>query len=115
MEHEDPAYALSSEVSDENWILLMEEWRESGQSMAEWVRERGEFTYAQFMKARKRLFPEDIRKNEFLESETTWSTLTMEIPSSTLDVFVNDCRISVSTGFDQELLLEVVEVLKNAD
>jgi hypothetical protein len=115
MENEDPDYDFSTEERDEKWILLIEEWRESGQSIAEWVRERGEITYGQFMKARKRLFPEEIRKSEFMETETTWSTLTMEIPSSTLDVFVNDCRIVVSTGFDQELLREVVEVLKHAD
>jgi hypothetical protein len=38
----------------------------------------------------------------------------MDIPSSTLDVFVNDYRIVVGAGFDQDLLREVVEVLKNA-
>lgn len=114
MDTTDQAHVLPADESDQKWIQLIEEWRESGQSIAEWVRVRGEFSYAQFINARKRLFPEDIRKSEFTEKETTWSTLTMEIPSSTLDIYINDCRVVVRTGFDQALLREVVEVLKNA-
>lgn len=115
MENENQASVLSLEERDQRWIELIEECRDSGQFIKEWVRERGEFTYSQFMRARERLFPDDIRKNEFLENETTWSTINMDIPSSSLDVFVNDFRIVVSAGFDQELLLEVVGVLKNAN
>lgn len=98
---------------DKEWIRLIEEWRESGQSMAEWVREREGITYNQFNHARRRLFPEDIKSSEFNERETTWSALSVKIPTSTLDVYINDCRIVVKTGFDQELLREVVEVLRS--
>lgn len=114
MENENQAYVLSSEERDQRWIELIEECRDSGQSISEWVRERGEFSYSQYMKARERLFPDDIRKNEFLENETTWSSINLDLPPSTLDVFVNDFRIVVGAGFDQELLREVVGVLKNA-
>ncbi|HSO58429.1 MAG TPA: hypothetical protein VLQ66_09345 [Paenisporosarcina sp.] len=114
MENENQACVLSSEERDQRWIELIEECRDSGQSIKEWVRERGEFSYSQYMRARDRLFPDDIRKNGFLENETTWSSINLDIPSSTLDVFVNDFRIVVGAGFDQELLREVVGVLKNA-
>lgn len=48
-----------------------------------------------------------------MEKATTWSTLTMEIPSSSIDVFVNDCRVGLISGFDKTLFREVVEVLKD--
>jgi hypothetical protein len=114
MENMDLAHALPSDGKSHDWNKIIEEWRESGKSIAEWVREREDITYQQFMKQRRKLFPEDIRKNEFVEEETTWSAIKMEIPSSTIDVLINDCQIVVRTGFDQELLREVVEVLKNA-
>ena len=114
IENKNQESSLSLVEKDQRWIELIEECRESGQNMKDWVTERGEFTYAQFIRARERLFPEDIRKNDFLENETTWSSINMDIPSSTLDIFVNDYRIVVGAGFDQDLLREVVEVLKNA-
>jgi hypothetical protein len=98
--------------SDEKWIAIIEEWRKSGMSISEWCRNQEEITYHQFMHYRKRLFPEDLRPNEFMNQETSWSSLTMEIPTSSLDVVINDCRIVVPSGFDQALLREVVEVLK---
>lgn len=106
---------VTADEKDQKWLKLIEEWRESGLTAAEWVRERGDVSYDPFMKARNRLFPEEGRRGEFLEKETTWSAVTMEIPSSSLDVFIHDCRVSVKSGFDQELLLEVLEVLRRAD
>lgn len=109
------AIALVAEDKDEYWIRIIEEWRESGQSIAEWVRERGEFSYSQFIGARRRLFPDEIQSSDFMEKEATWSAISMEIPPSSIDIHVNDCRIVVKPGFDQELLREVVEVLKDAN
>jgi hypothetical protein len=114
MENTDRAHALPTNENTHDWNKLIEEWRQSGKSIAEWVRERGDITYKQFMKQRERLFPDDIKRSQFTEEATTWSALKMEIPSSTIDVLINDCQIVVKTGFDQELLREVVEVLKNA-
>jgi hypothetical protein len=99
---------------DQKWIEIIEEWRESGQSIAEWIRAQDELSYEQFIFHRRRLFPEDIKKSEFIEKETTWSAISMDIPSSSFDVYINDCRVVIRTGFDEELLREVVEVLKNA-
>lgn len=106
---------LVADKKDEEWIQLFDEWRKSGLSGAEWVREREDISYQQFMRAKKKLFPEEVQTAEFIEKEITWSALNLEIPSSSLDVFINDCRIVVQSGFDQELLREVVEVLKNAN
>lgn len=98
---------------DQKWMKIIDDWRQSDMSIAEWCRDH-DLSYSQFNHQKRRLFPEVIRKNEFLEQPTTWSTLTMELPSSSIDVIVNDCRIIVSTGFDQDLFQEIVEVLKNA-
>lgn len=102
----------SSSSEDQKWIEIIERWKESGLSIAEWVRNQEGITYYQFIFHRNRLFPEDIKKNEFMEQELSWSSVNVTFPS-TLNVFVQDCRIEVSPGFDQELLREVVEVLKH--
>ncbi|HET7657654.1 MAG TPA: hypothetical protein VFK37_05130 [Bacillales bacterium] len=102
------------QLSDEKWIAIVEEWRQSGLSMKEWCRKHEEITYSQFMHNRRRLFPEEIRPNDFMSQETGWSALTMELPTSSLEVIINDCRVVVTPGFDQDLLSEVVGVLKNA-
>lgn len=105
----------SLDEKDQNWIRIIEEWRRSGMSIAEWIRayEDEEITYQKFICARERLFPDEVKRSNFMEKEVTWSTLSMEIPSSSLNVYVNDYRIEVQSGFDQELLQEIVEVLKN--
>jgi hypothetical protein len=116
MEKTDNASVLSgSEEYDREWIQIIEEWKQSGLSIAEFVRNKDGITYNQFMNNRRRLFPEDIRKSDFMEKETTWSALHVEIPSSTINVYINVCRIEVQSGFDQELLREIVEVLKLAN
>lgn len=97
---------------DQKWLEIIEEWRKSGLTAAEYCRDHDGFSYSQFMKQKTRLFPEEVRKAE--EQATTWSTITMEIPSASIDVYINDCRVVVTSGFDQDLLLEVVEVLKHA-
>ncbi|MTH55802.1 hypothetical protein GKZ89_20655 [Bacillus mangrovi] len=115
MNSTDQDVVLSKDESEQVWIQRIQEWQESGQSISEWVRDRGDFSLSQFHHARRRLFPEDIRKNDFVENPTQWSHLTVEIPASSFDVHINGCRIVVKAGFDQELLREVVEVLKDAD
>ncbi|MCM3734232.1 hypothetical protein M3196_21645 [Fictibacillus nanhaiensis] len=117
---------FGTDEKDLKWIRIIEEWRDSGQSIAEWIREHDEFTYDQFHHYRRKLFPDELRKRdnsnkkesieqETFERETTWSALSMELPTSSIDVFVNRYRVVVKAGFDQELLREVVEVLKDAN
>lgn len=98
---------IENEISDrdQKWYELTEEWYQSGLSMAEWCRRRGDISYDSFRLNKKRLFPDEVEP-------ATWSTISMEMPSSTFDVFINGCRVVVSSGFDQELLHELVEVLK---
>jgi hypothetical protein len=98
---------------DQKWIQIISECLQSDLSIKEWCKQNN-VSYQACMKNRRRLFPEDVQSIDFMEQETTWSTLNMEIPSSSLDIMVNDCRIVVTAGFDQELLGEVVEVLKRA-
>lgn len=105
-------HAQSQEERDQKWTEMIEEWHQSGQSIAEWVRDREGITYSQFWHNKRRLFPEYGSEGEFLNQDTTWSAITMDIPTSTFDVFVNDCRVVVKSGFDQELFREIVEVLK---
>jgi hypothetical protein len=100
---------------DQRWLQLIEEWRQSGLTAAEWVRERDDISYDQFMKNKRRLFPEEVQRSEFWEKKTTWSALKVEVPSACFDVYINDCRVVVGSGFDQELLRELVEVLKSAN
>lgn len=115
MDVKNDSQPTSLDEKDQNWIRIIEEWRRSGMSIAEWIRayESKEVTYQKFIKARERLFPNEIHRSNFIEKEVTWSTLSMEIPSSSLNVYVNDYRVEVRSGFDQELLQEIVEVLKN--
>ena len=51
----------------------------------------------------EQLFPEEIEKRPVDIKETTWTSVNVEIPSSTLNVYVRDCMIEVTSGFDQEL------------
>lgn len=115
MELKDSTYVLELTEEDQKWIRLIEEWRNSGKTIVEWVGEKDEVTYRKFAEARKRLYPEETSKGEFLEQETTWSALSIDLPLSTIDVHVNGCKIVVGNGFDQELLRELVEVLKYAN
>ncbi|MFC7371074.1 hypothetical protein ACFQPF_05245 [Fictibacillus iocasae] len=96
--------------NDHNWMEIISDWRESGLTVKEWIQDRDDISYSQFIRNRIRLFP-----TEKEPKETTWSAITMDIPFSKLDVLINDCRIEVRTGFDEELLREIVEVLKRAD
>lgn len=116
---------FGTDEKDLKWIEIIEEWRVSGQSIAEWIREQDDITYDQFYHYRRKLFPDDLRKRdnsnkresidqETIERETTWSALSMELPTSSIDVFVHNYRVVVKAGFDEELLREVVEVLKDA-
>ena len=104
--------SLNREERDKEWIEMIEEWRQSGQTVAEWVRDREDITYDQFLKHKKRLLPAYSNEGEFLNQDTTWSAIALDIPTSTFDVFINDCRVVVKSGFDQELFHEIVEVLK---
>lgn len=103
---------------DQRWLQILEEWRKSGQSAVEWVREREGISYKQFIKNKNRLFPEEVQESEFWEKKTTWSALKVEIPSvpsSCFDLYINECKVVVRSGFDKELLCELVEVLKSAN
>ncbi|BAQ08651.1 hypothetical protein OXB_0179 [Bacillus sp. OxB-1] len=115
METDTPLQEIQGSGKEEEWIRLIDEWRESGQSIKDWVHEKEDITYKQFLYWRKQLFPDEIEKRPVEMKETVWSSLNVEIPSATLDVFVHDCRIEVTTGFDQELFREIVEVLRNAN
>lgn len=99
----------------EAWSKIMADWRQSGLSVTTWVEQQDTVTYHQFMQARKKYFREDIKQSEDAKNETEWSSLSIEIPSSTLDLFICDCRIEVSRGFDQELLRELIEVIRHED
>ena len=102
----------TKEEIDRYWDELIDEWEVSGQNMSEWVRNRDDITYEQFYWHKRRLRPQEGVVGEFLNEETTWSTIKMEIPTSTIDVYVKEYRVVVKSGFDQELLHEVMEVLK---
>ena len=106
---------LPTDGRKDEWILLINEWRESGQTIKEWVAQIEGITYKQFLYWRERLFPEEIEKRPTEVRETTWSSLNVEMPSSILNIYIRDCRIEVTSGFDQGLFLEVVEVLQHAD
>ncbi|AXH98380.1 hypothetical protein DV702_16625 [Sporosarcina sp. PTS2304] len=101
--------------TDLEWTEIIEEWRRSGENMAEWVRRQSDFSYDQFAKARRRLSPEDTRKGEFLESKTTWSSVAVALPSSTVDLHYRDYKLVISSGFDRELVQELLEVLADAN
>lgn len=103
---------LNQEERDQQWMEIFEEWLQSELTAAEWVREREDITYDQFMWNKRRLLPEAGRVGEFLKEDTKWSAISMEIPTSSFDVYINNCRVVVKSGFDQELLQELVEVLK---
>lgn len=114
MSTNEPITDQTDALSDEQWIAIIDEWRESGLSMKEWCRLHEDISYGQFYHQKRRLFPDDFRPNTFMNEETGWSTLSVELPMTTLDVVVNECRVVVHPGFDKELLSEVVEVLKRA-
>lgn len=97
------------------WEPLMNEWRESGLSAAEWVSQREDITYDQFRNARRQYFPEDMKKKGPANRQTEWSALSVEIPSSTVDLYIQDCRIEIAVGFDKELLRELLEVIRHED
>lgn len=109
-----PEFSMINDHKDE-WILLINEWRESGKTIKEWVEQKEGITYKQFIYWRSQLFPEEIEKRPVDIKETTWTSVNVGIPSSTLNVYVRDCLIEVTSGFDKELFREVVEVLKHAD
>ena len=96
---------------DLRMMEFIEEWKQSGQSMSEWTKEREDITYYQLSRARRKLFPEEVYGTG---KDHTWSAITMEFPSSSINVHLNGCRIEVPPGFDRSLLEEIVEVLKDA-
>jgi hypothetical protein len=102
---------ISDSSNQKDWMGIIEDWRQSNKSMAEYCRERADITYDQFVNQRRRLFPDELKRIDRPETPTSWTAVTMELPSSSLDIYVKDFRIVVSSGFDQELLREVVEVL----
>lgn len=110
---EEPSAFLSE--MDQEWIRIIEDWRHSGETIAEWVRKQDQFSYDQFMNARKRLFPEDIKRSEFVEQEITWSSVAVALPSSTIDLHLREYKLVIGSGFDQALLRELLEVLNDAD
>lgn len=112
MKIEEQQSLLDHNELDQKWLQIIEEWRKSGLNAAEYCRDHDGFSYSQFMRQKTRLFPEEVRREE---QATTWSAISMEIPSASIDVYINDCRVVVSSGFDQDLLREVVEVLKHAN
>ncbi|MDW0115316.1 IS66 family insertion sequence element accessory protein TnpA [Sporosarcina saromensis] len=97
---------------DARWIEIIEQWKDSGMTMSEWIRGQDEVTYYQLVNARRRLYPEEVYGTG---KPNTWSAITMELPSSSMNVHVNGLYIEVPPGFDRTLLLEIVEVLKDAN
>lgn len=97
---------------DASLLEIIEEWKQSGLSMTEWTRNREDITYYQLSKARRRLCAEEVYGKG---KENTWSAITMNLPSTSINVHLNGCRIEVPPGFDQTLFSEIVEVLKNED
>lgn len=116
MEMSNPIIDQKDHPAYKKWAPIMAEWRESGLSAAEWVSQRTDITYDQFRNARRQWFPEDFTKRVGpVDRQTEWSALTVEIPSSNLDLYIRDCRIELASGFDQELLREVLEVIRRED
>lgn len=97
---------------DAYWMEIIEEWKQSGQPMSEWAQKREDITYPQLSSARRRLCRDEVRGTG---KENTWSAITIPIPSTAITIHLNGCRIEVPPGFDQELLGEIVEVIRHAD
>ena len=103
---------MTKDESDMYWFQLIEEQEQSGLSIAEWVRQKKGISYNQFISRRRRLLPLSGITSEFLNEETTWTSIKMEIPTSTFDVYINECKVVVKSGFNKELLSELLDVLK---
>lgn len=110
-----PSFEQENATGYQKWEPLMNEWRESGLSAAEWVAQREDITYDQFRNARRHYFPEDMKKKGPVNRQAEWSALAVELPSSSVDLYIQDCRIEILAGFDKELLRELLEVLRHED
>jgi len=96
---------MSSVALQEEWSGKISAWRESGLSVAAWCRDNAE-GYHRFLYWRKRLtMPERQQLGMFVELELATPPLALEC---------NGVYVHVSSGFDADLLGEVLAVMKRA-
>ena len=96
---------MSSVALHEEWSGKISAWRESGLSVAAWCRDNAE-GYHRFLYWRKRLEGSELQQlGRFVELELAAPPLALEC---------NGIYVHVPSGFDADLLGEVLTVLKQA-
>jgi|LGVD01.1.fsa_nt_gb hypothetical protein len=94
---------MTSLVLQEKWSEKIAAWRESGLSVAAWCRDQAE-NYHRFLYWRKRLAMPVIQPpGRFVE---------LELAAPPLALSCNGVYVHVASGFDGNLLGEVLTVLK---
>ncbi|MFC0015716.1 MULTISPECIES: IS66 family insertion sequence element accessory protein TnpA [Allobacillus] len=95
--------------SKEWWIEKIQEWKESGLTVKEWCEQEQVCTYHQFINKRRNLCPEEVQTKE--QSVSGWSAIEINT-SASIEVECRDVRMTIEKGFDQELLQELLEVIR---
>lgn len=111
----DQAELASNNVKEE-YVEKMEriyqDWKESDQSLTAFGHIHPEVTYDQLLHYRRAYHPDEMEKMD-REKSINWTKLQVALPSSTIDIHAGPFRIAVHSGFDKDLLYEVLEVIKS--
>lgn len=104
---------FSEEEKKEYWVSLFNDWRNSGLTMTEFLKDHPSITRDKFMYYRNKYTPDEVSRREPTSSPTNWTSISLDVAPTQLNVFVQDVRIEIPSGFDQTLLKEIVEVLRD--
>lgn len=99
---------LSTEEKAE-WAARVEQWSQSGMSMAKWCREN-QITYHKFLYWRDRFRPVDtsdkkLGRNDFIQ-------LSEDLSAGGLSIICNGCTVQLSSNFDERTLARCLRVLR---
>ena len=104
---------VNKEYSKEEKIAFVEDYKESGMSVATYAREKGipSTTLRGWLRLERALaFGEIDLKPQFNETSNTLPKTTLPV-KKTMIFAKDDIRIELKEGFDKELLKKIVEVL----
>jgi|SRR5690625_7111191 len=100
--------------SKEWWIDEIKSWKTSGLTAKEWCEKTEEYSYSQFIQNRIRYCPEEVNQQDEKEhSIASWTTIQIGSTATHFDIECRGVKIPVYKGFDQELLKELIEVIRD--